>query len=64
MGIWSDRDVTMTERQMTDSARYVTGRWRYERIPPRVGHYIPPIHAPPARTSELLLDFFGVPTQH
>ncbi len=62
MGIWSDRDVTMTERQMTDSARYVTGRWRYERIPPASGTTSP--FTPPARTSELLLDFFGVPTQH
>ena len=56
MGIWGDRDMAMTERQMTDSAAYVAGRWRYERIE-RVGHWIPS-HAP-ARTSELLLDFFG-----
>ncbi len=55
LGIWGDRDMAMTERQMTDSARYVTGRWRYERIP-RAGHWIPT--SAPQRTSELLLDFF------
>ena len=58
MGIWSDRDMAMTERQMTDSVRYVTGRWRYERIP-HVGHFTP-AHAA-VRTSELLLDFFDTP---
>lgn len=58
MGIWSDRDMAMTERQMTDSARYVTGPWRYERIP-RVGHFVPS-HAP-TRLNELLLDFFDTP---
>jgi pimeloyl-ACP methyl ester carboxylesterase len=56
MGIWSDRDMAMTERQMTDSVAHVAGQWRYERIH-GVGHWIP-THAP-ARTSELLLDFFG-----
>jgi pimeloyl-ACP methyl ester carboxylesterase len=55
MGIWSERDITMTERQMTDSAQYVTGPWRYERIP-HVGHWIPTYA--PERTSELLIDFF------
>jgi pimeloyl-ACP methyl ester carboxylesterase len=58
LGIWSERDITMTERQMTDSARYVAGRWRYERIL-HVGHWIPTYA--PARTSELLIDFFGSP---
>jgi pimeloyl-ACP methyl ester carboxylesterase len=59
MGVWSDRDMAMTERQMTDSARYVSGSWRYERIP-RIGHFLPS-HAP-ARISELLVDFFSTPT--
>lgn len=58
MGVWGDRDMAMTERQMTDSARYVSGRWRYERIS-RVGHFVP-CHAP-ARTSDLLMEFFGTP---
>jgi pimeloyl-ACP methyl ester carboxylesterase len=56
MGIWSERDMALTERQMTDSARHVAGPWRYERIP-HVGHWIPTYA--PARTTELLLDFFA-----
>jgi pimeloyl-ACP methyl ester carboxylesterase len=56
LGVWSDRDLALTERQMTDSARFVTGPWRYERIS-RVGHWIP-AHAP-ERATELLLEHFG-----
>lgn len=56
MGIWGDRDMAMTERQMTDSAPHVAGRWRYERVG-RAGHWIPA--QAPELTSELLLDFFG-----
>ena len=56
LGVWSDRDMAMTERQMVDSARYVAGPWRYERIP-GVGHWIP-THAA-QRTSDLLLEFFA-----
>lgn len=59
MGIWGDRDMALTETQMTESARYVAGGWRYKRIH-RVGHWIP-THAP-QRTSEILLDFFGSAT--
>jgi pimeloyl-ACP methyl ester carboxylesterase len=32
MGIWSDRDPALGERQMRDSAHYVTGEFRFERI--------------------------------
>jgi len=56
LGVWSERDIALTERQMTDSQRYVSGPWRYERIP-RVGHWIP-AHAP-VRTTELLLEHFA-----
>ncbi|HEY1839799.1 MAG TPA: alpha/beta fold hydrolase [Mycobacterium sp.] len=56
MGIWGDRDMAMTERQMMDSGGYVAGQWRYERVH-RVGHWVPT--DAPARVSELLLDFFG-----
>ncbi|MCD2195391.1 alpha/beta fold hydrolase [Actinomycetospora endophytica] len=56
LGVWSDGDLALTERQMTDSQRYVAGSWRYERIP-RVGHWIP-AHAP-ARTTEMLLEHFA-----
>lgn len=32
MGIWSDRDPALGEKQMRDSARYVEGEFRFERI--------------------------------
>nr|WP_314543836.1 alpha/beta hydrolase [uncultured Massilia sp.] len=32
MGIWSDRDPAMGEKQMRDSAHYVEGEFRFERI--------------------------------
>jgi pimeloyl-ACP methyl ester carboxylesterase len=32
MGVWSDGDPAMGERQMKESARYVHGEFRYERI--------------------------------
>lgn len=56
MGVWSSRDVALTEAQMTASARWVTGPWRYERIE-GVDHWVP-VHAP-ERLSELLVDFLG-----
>ena len=56
LGVWSDRDPALTERQMTDSPRFVTGPWRYERLS-RVGHWIP-AHAP-ERTTALLLEHFA-----
>ena len=55
LGVWSDREMALTEHQMTDSERYVTGSWRYERVT-GVGHWIP-AHAP-ERTSALLVEFF------
>ena len=60
LGIWGERDMAMSERQMTDSARYVTGRWRYERIP-RTGHFIPT--QAPVTVSELLVEFFATSTR-
>ena len=56
MGIWSSADFALGEEQMTESARFVDGPWRYERIED-VSHWIP-VHAPD-RVSELLLDFLG-----
>lgn len=56
LGVWSELDMALTEQQMTGSADYVTGPWRYERID-GVGHWIP-THAA-ERTSELLVDFFS-----
>jgi pimeloyl-ACP methyl ester carboxylesterase len=56
LGVWSEEDIALTERQMTDSQAHVAGPWRYERIA-RVGHWIP-AHAP-ERTSQLLLEHFA-----
>ena len=46
--------MALSERQMTESARYVTGPWRYERIE-GPGHWMQ-IEAPDA-VNRLLLDF-------
>jgi pimeloyl-ACP methyl ester carboxylesterase len=32
MGLWSDRDPALGEKQMRDSAHYVEGEFRFERI--------------------------------
>ena len=32
MGVWSTGDFALTEAQMTGSAAYVAGPWRYERV--------------------------------
>ena len=56
MGVWSDRDVALSEDQMINSARYVDAPFRYERLA-RVGHWTP-LDAPD-RVSALLLDFFA-----
>jgi pimeloyl-ACP methyl ester carboxylesterase len=56
MGIWSTGDLALTEQQMTGSAEYVAGPWRYERVE-GCGHWVP-IEAAD-RCSELLLDFLG-----
>jgi len=54
MGVWSTGDFALTERQMTGSAAYVAGPWRYERIE-GPGHWMQ-LEAPDAVT-RLLLDF-------
>lgn len=56
LGIWSTGDRAMLERQMTDSARFVRGEWRYERID-GASHWIP-LDAP-NRLNDLLLEFLG-----
>ncbi len=40
LGVWSDGDPYLTERQMELSGDFVDGLWRYERIM-GVGHWIP-----------------------
>jgi pimeloyl-ACP methyl ester carboxylesterase len=56
MGVWSSDDFALTEAQMTGSAEYVAGPWRYERID-GVDHWVP-VHAP-ERLTELLVDFLA-----
>ena len=56
MGVWSTRDGALTERQMTDSARHVTGGWRYERLD-GPGHWMQ-LEAPD-ELNRLLIDFLA-----
>ena len=60
MGVWSDRDPFLTEAQMTESARFVDGLWRYERIT-GVDHWLP-VRAP-EQVNALLLDFLAQPAR-
>ena len=59
LGVWSTGDIALTERQMVDSATYVTGHWRYEQID-GIGHWIP-LDAP-AQLNTLLLDHLAAAT--
>ena len=56
LGVWSSADPFLTEAQMTGSAHFVDGLWRYERLED-VDHWVP-VHAAD-RLSELLLDFLA-----
>jgi pimeloyl-ACP methyl ester carboxylesterase len=56
MGVWSSRDLALTETQMTASGDYVAGEWRYERIE-GASHWIP-LDAPD-ELNRLLLDWLG-----
>ena len=58
MGIWSSGDFALTEAQMTGSATYVAGPWRYERIE-GAGHWMQ-LEQPDA-VNALLLDFLPAP---
>lgn len=57
MGMWSSRDLALTEGQMVNSERYVSGPWRYERLD-GVGHWMP-LQAPD-EVNRLLVDFLPV----
>ena len=59
LGIWSTGDIALTERQMVDSANYVTGNWRYEQID-GAGHWIP-LDAP-SQLNALLLEHLAAAT--
>jgi pimeloyl-ACP methyl ester carboxylesterase len=56
LGVWSSGDMALTESQMTRSAQFVTGPWRYERIE-GCGHWVPLDAA--ERLNPLLLDFLA-----
>jgi pimeloyl-ACP methyl ester carboxylesterase len=54
MGVWSSCDFALTEEQMTGSAEFVAGPWRYERVD-GPGHWMQ-LESPDV-VNELLLDF-------
>jgi pimeloyl-ACP methyl ester carboxylesterase len=56
LGVWSSGDTALTEAQMTGSAAYIDGPWRYERIE-AAGHWLQ-LDQPEALNA-LLLDFLG-----
>ena len=56
MGVWSSGDFALTEAQMVDSAAYVSGPWRYERVE-GPGHWLQ-LEAPGV-VSGLLVDFLA-----
>jgi pimeloyl-ACP methyl ester carboxylesterase len=58
MGVWSNADPALGEKQMRDSARYVKAEFRYERID-GADHWLQLTGA--AQLNELLLDYLGQP---
>jgi pimeloyl-ACP methyl ester carboxylesterase len=56
MGVWSSRDIALTEAQMLGSAAHVVGPWRYERLE-GAGHWMQ-LEAP-EKVNRLLLDFLA-----
>lgn len=56
LGIWSSNDGALTERQMTDSQRFVDGDWQYHRIE-GASHWI--AEERPDEVNQLLVDFFA-----
>lgn len=56
MGVWSTGDIALTEKQMTGSAEFVSGPWRYERIE-GPGHWMQ--WEAPDTVNTLLLDFLA-----
>jgi pimeloyl-ACP methyl ester carboxylesterase len=56
MGVWSDGDPALGEKQMRDSGRYVQAEFRYERID-GADHWLQ--LTAPDRLNTLLLDYFG-----
>ncbi len=54
MGIWSSNDFALGEKQMIESASFVKGPWRYERVED-AGHWLQLDR--PETVNDLLLDF-------
>jgi pimeloyl-ACP methyl ester carboxylesterase len=54
MGVWSTRDLALTEAQMVNSAAHLDGPWRYERLE-GPGHWMQ-LEAP-SEVNSLLIDF-------
>jgi pimeloyl-ACP methyl ester carboxylesterase len=59
LGVWSDGDRYLEERGFLETARYVAGPYRYERIE-GASHWMQLDR--PERLNELLLEFFRGPT--
>jgi pimeloyl-ACP methyl ester carboxylesterase len=57
LGLWSSRDIALTEAQMAESKNYVRGPWRYERLDD-VGHWMQLEAA--EHVNQLLVDFLHV----
>ena len=57
MGVWSSGDMALSEKQMTESERFVSGPWRYERIE-GANHWIP-VYAS-EQLSSMLVEFLAV----
>ena len=58
LGMWGSRDVALTERQMVDSADFVEGPFRYERLE-GAGHWM--MLERPDEVNDLLLEFLAKP---
>lgn len=54
--VWSDQDTALLPKAAHDTARYVTGEYRFE-ILPGVSHWIP--DEQPDKLADLLLDWFA-----
>ena len=54
MGVWSTGDVALTEENMTNSAKFITAPWRYERLD-GPGHWLQ--WEAPDEVNRHLLDF-------
>lgn len=54
--VWSDQDIALMPKAAHNTARYVTGPYRFE-ILPGVSHWIP--DEQPDRLAELLLEWFA-----